>query len=397
MKKQVVFFCILMTLVGLVSCKKFLSKDFGANHSVLSSPVLPDVPFDYEGKHLVNNDMATLGRVLFFDNNLSTNNSVSCGSCHLQELAFASNQRFDKGFDGRELSRNTPSIQALRGFNHFDQKMRPTMSNQAKGLFFWDGRQDNLVDMVLNPVLNHREMNMPDFETLEKKLAETSYYPALFKAAFGESTIEKEKIAFALVCFIQCLDPKPGNNKLEENSVSNSGGPEPLTFSGNIGFVDTVGFTEEEKYGRFLFHTQYNCANCHDPSKSGSYGGTMAGNPLMFNIGLDAVYADKGLGALSKRASDEGVFKVPTLLNIALTAPYMHDGRFNTLEEVIDHYSHNIQASPALSTEFMAPGGGAKKLNISIAQKKALVAFLKKLTTPDFISNPMYSNPFVAQ
>jgi cytochrome c peroxidase len=388
MKKQTVFLAILGFVLGLVSCKKFLSKEFANQNSILATPILPDVPFDYEGKHAVNNEMATLGRVLFFDNKLSVNNAVSCGSCHLQELAFASNKRFDKGFDGQELKRNTPSIQGLKGFHNFNKDMKPSMSNQLKGLFFWDGRQDNLVDMVLNPVLNHKEMNIPDFETLEKKLAAIDYYPPLFEKAYGNSKINRQGIAMALVSFIHCLDPKPNTSDPLSSNIDNF-----LPFAN----IDTVGFTAEEKYGRFLFHTQYNCATCHDPSHTGGYGGEVSGRPLMFNIGLDAVYTDQGLGAVSGRESDKGVFKVPTLLNIALTAPYMHDGRFQTLDEVLDHYSHNIQANPQLSSEFVATGGGAKKLNISLAQKKALIAFLNKLTTPDFISNPMYANPFISK
>lgn len=391
MKKLLFSILLVSAVVGLVSCKKFLSGELKAKQTFLSAPILPDVPFDYEGKHEVNNQMATLGRVLFYDNALSVNNAVSCGSCHKQELAFASPERFDKGFDGQLLKRNTPSIQGLKGFNGpFGEKI-PTEKNQVKGLFFWDGRQNNLADMVLNPVLNHREMNMPDFESLVKKLSSIDYYPPLFEKAFGSKEIDKTKIAFALESFIQCLDPKPNNPNSLENSQSG-------LISPGFANMDTAGFTEMEKYGRFLFHTQYNCAGCHDPSHTGGYGATSPfGVPLMFNIGLDANYADRGLGAISGRSSDNGVFKVPTLLNIALTAPYMHDGRFKTLEEVIDHYSHNIQANPQLSPDFVAVGGGAKQLNISTSQKQALVAFLNKLTTPDFISHPMYSNPFVAQ
>jgi cytochrome c peroxidase len=306
-------------------------------------------------------------------------------------LAFSSPERFDRGFDGQLLSRNTPSIQGLVGFvSSFSSIIEPSFDNQAKTLLFWDGRQNNLADMVLNPILNHKEMNLPDFETLEKKLSSLTYYPELFRKAYGEEKISKEKIALALECFIQCLDPRPMLN-------NNFTGSSSLTFH-NFNQTDTVGFTEQEKYGRFLFHTKYNCATCHDPGGNGSYGTsglTFNANP-MFNIGLDANYADPGLAGITKRNSDRGVFKVPTLQNIALTAPYMHDGRFKTLGEVLDHYSENIQPHPQLSGQFINADGTVKQLNITTAQKQALIAFLNKLTTPDFISNPMYADPFLA-
>lgn len=391
MKKSSFFLLLVLLVAGLASCKKFLSGELKSKETFLSSPILPDTPFDYEGKHVVDNELATLGRVLFYDKALSVNDAVSCGSCHKQDLAFASPERFDKGFDGQLLKRNTPSIQGLKGFGTHSMSMKPDENNQIKGLLFWDGRQNNLANMVLNPVLNHREMSIPDFETLVKKLSAIDYYPPLFEKAFGTKEIDKTKIAYALESFIQCLDPNPA-------VVQNMDGFATTPFPPVINKIDTAGFTELEKYGRFLFHTQYNCATCHDPSHSGSYGaGSLSGVPLMFNIGLDANYNDKGLGAVTNRAADNGVFKVPTLMNIALTAPYMHDGRFKTLSEVLDHYSHNIQANPQLSAEFVAIGGGAKQLNISASQKEALIAFLHKLTTPDFISHPMYSNPFVAR
>lgn len=380
--------------LGLSFCSKPMIQKEAERHD---SPNLPTESYDYFTKHGVDNHLVTLGRVLFYDRNLSLNNSVSCGSCHKQEFAFADNVRFNKGFNGIELNRNSPSIQGIRGFNTFGRfefingvstfvpgRNKPDRDNQTEVLLFWDGRQSNVADMVLNPVLNHKEMNIPDFESLVAKLSAIPYYPELFRKAYGDEQINKERIAFAMQGFMACL-----------NTDANE-------FSGNFedpignGTPNTVGLTELEATGRMLFHSKYNCAQCHDPSHGGGY--NTASNPMftrMFNIGLDEQPKDLGLGAVTGKAGDMGLFKVPTLMNISLTAPYMHDGRFSNLGEVIDHYSHNIKASNTLSPLFKNPDGSLKKLNIQPAEKLALIAFLNTLKNPDFLSNPMYSDPFV--
>ena len=130
----------------------------------LTEPALPETPYNYAKKHGVNSQLATLGRVLFFDKKLSQNNTTSCGSCHKQEFAFADNVQFNRGFDGQFLNRNSTSIQGLFGFKtpivDTVNGLFPTKDNQEELLLFWDGRQRNMADMVLNPVLNHKEMNM---------------------------------------------------------------------------------------------------------------------------------------------------------------------------------------------------------------------------------------------
>lgn len=346
-------------------------------------PVLPVTSYEYFEKHGVNSNLATLGRVLFYDQQLSTNNAVSCGSCHKQEFAFANNLRFDKGFNGIELKRNSPSIQGIMGFssNTFSNNNgMPTSSNQQKVLLFWDGRQNNVADMVLNPVLNHNEMNIPDFNTLVSKLGGLSYYLPLFQKAFGDQTITKERIAFALEGFVSCLNT--------ENSQGNFNGGDSLNNLNDL-----------EAQGKFLFHNKYNCAKCHDRSNSilgfeaGNYGG--GDDPSeMFNIGLDEVYADNGLGNITGKPGDQGLFKVPTLQNISVTAPYMHDGRFANLGEVLDHYSHGIKNNANLSSKFLNLDGTPANLNITPVEKMAIIAFLNTLKDEDFLTNPMYSDPF---
>jgi cytochrome c peroxidase len=382
---------IVFTLsVTVVSCNK--GKTPGPEPAPLEEPALPATAYEYNDKHGVGNDLATLGRVLFYDRKMSVNNSVACGSCHKQQFAFADNVRVNKGFNGQELTRNSPSIQGIRGAfgNGFQVMADPMTQNPSqsaqqdsrfKELLFWDGRQNSLVDMVLNPVLNHREMNIPDFPTLVGKLRELSYYPDLFQKAFGSPEITKEKIARALEGFIACLNTDNSMNPNLFNNTLNPDGSSKLT-----------GIAEQ---GRLLFHNKYNCAKCHDQSASGSGTYGPATSPTqMFNIGLDEVYTDNGLGAITRKEGDRGVFKVPTLKNISVTAPYMHDGRFANLGQVIDHYSHEIKPNKNLSSQFIAFDGTPKKLNINASEKAALIAFLNTLKDEDFLTSPMYADPF---
>lgn len=387
--------CLFTLCIYFVSCKKPAFDTPPVDPQ--GDPVLPATQYDYASKHNVNSSYATLGRVLFYDKKLSVNDGVACASCHQQQFAFANNTRFDRGFDGKFLGRNSPSIQGFRGFGNFSAgDITPSQNNQAKVLLFWDGRQSNLSDMVMNPVLNHKEMNMPDFESLVQKLNSTPYYRQLFSNAFGDETISQERIALALEAFVCCLNTK--------------------TVSASNPIVNTIPTLSEvvtlEDMGKFLFHTKYNCAQCHDQRTQNAMppGSTPVTEPqpystppapepgkpsnAMFNIGLDQISIDKGLGNLTGAAGDVGLFKVPTLQNIAFTAPYMHDGRFATLDEVLEHYSHNIKPNANLSPKFKDFDGSAKQLNILPAEKNAIIAFLKTLKDDDFLTSPMYSDPF---
>ena len=192
MKTKLITITSVLSLVSLsvyfVSCKKTVIEK---PQEEQGEPVLPAFPYDYASKHDVNSYYATLGRVLFYDRKLSINDGAACGSCHKQEFAFANDTRFDRGFDGQFLNRNSPSIQGFKGFSTSTSFNTPTANNQKKVLLFWDGRQSNLSDMVLNPVLNHKEMNMPSFEALTEKLQSVPYYKKLFIDAFGEPQITK--------------------------------------------------------------------------------------------------------------------------------------------------------------------------------------------------------------
>jgi len=359
--------------VVVTSCKK---KIIQTNTATSAEPILPSTPYDYQSKTGVNNDVATLGRVLFYDTRLSVNNSTSCGSCHKQTLAFSDNTEFSQGFDGRKTRRNTLPIQNINGsimtFNGI-----PSINSQNTVNLFWDGRASNLAKMTLMPVANHVEMHMDDLTQLCSKLNATNFYPNLFEKAFGNKNVTSENIALALTGFIQTLQ---SNNSKFDMSI-------PRFTNGQN--VTPTPLNAIEQQGLIAFTSTYNCNQCHHISTNGYSDGSTD----FVNIGLDMNYTDNGVGELTKKISDNGKFKIPNLRNVALTAPYMHDGRFNTLDEVIEHYSHNIQLHPNLSESLTVVNGSAQK-NISDADKKAIIAFLNTLTDYDFITNPKYSNPF---
>lgn len=310
------------------------------------------------------NKAATLGRVLFYDTRLSVNNAVSCGSCHKQAVGFADDARFSRGFEGRLTDRNSPGFNAL----------------SPSGFLFWDGREQQLSNLMMRPITNHVEMGIEDMDALRVKLTNTAYYRNLFTQTFGDELVSTERIATALTLFVFSVG-------INENSM-------PVITGGD------ENLTAEELQGKVLFDTKYNCGSCHLGGGNTGYGGGGM-NGRMEDIGLDATYTDKGRGAITGRQTDMGKFKVPNLTNVALTAPYMHDGRYNTLEEVIDHYSTGINTSPNLSAVLrqnqMDSTSPAMKMNITAVEKRAIIAFLKTLNDNKTNTDPKFSNPFKAQ
>ena len=290
---------------------------------------------------------ATLGRVLFYDTKMSKNNAVSCGSCHHQAIAFSDVGAVSTGFEGLKTTRNSMPISNLRFSKNF----------------FWDTGVTSLEQQVLEPVKNHIEMGMEDLDFLVEKLNRTDYYPALFEKAYGSTEITSEKVSKSLAQFLRAMVSY--ESKFDKGMETN--------FSN---------FSELEKMGMDLFndHERTSCADCHRPNLN--FGPQWRDNA---NIGLDLVYEDEGAG--------NGRFKIPSLRNVALTAPYMHDGRYNTLEEVIDHYSDNIQNHPDLDWTLRG-GGGAKRMDLNPLEKRAMIAFLKTLTDESYTEDPKYSNPF---
>lgn len=314
----------------------------------------------------ITNPGATLGRVLFYDPQLSLNNSISCASCHKQELAFSDGVASSQGFAGKKTPRNSMAI-LNAGFNNN---------------LFWDSRESSVKGLVTRPIQNHIEMGIEDMRRLEIKLANVDFYPDLFQAAFGSRAITEERIADALAQFVSAITTT--NSKFDQESKNNF-----------------AGFTTLEMMGSDLFFTpRTNCSRCHAApnfaapdfvgGEYGSTGGSFGGNGEDLkggaNNGLEVRYSDPGIG------NDK--FRIPSLRNIALTAPYMHDGRFRTLEDVVEHYSNGMQANQNLDHNLRNADGSPLRPNLNALEKKAMVAFLHTLTDETLLTDPKYSDPF---
>lgn len=332
---------------------------------------LPSTPDTYiTGSHI-----PTLGRVLFYDRKLSLNNSVACASCHKQNLAFADNVAFSEGFERKLTTRNSMPIQNISSTFHSDSLVviDPIFPGFLPTQLFWDGREHDLKTMVMKPIVNHVEMGFTDLGELEQKLARVDYYVPLFEKAFGDPVVTEERIALAISSFVQSITS-------QETKFNNA-------------LTGTTQLSALEKTGRELFTSTYDCNSCHQIESPHGY--IMAGT--FANIGLDRIYQDNGLGEVTKNSSDNGKFKIPSLRNVALTAPYMHDGRFKTLDEVMEHYSHGIEDHPNLDPRLKTVTGDARVMEIPASDKTAIIAFLHTLTDHTMITDRKFSDPFKVQ
>ena len=317
---------------------------------------------------------ATLGRVLFYDVNLSVNNTISCSSCHQQSRAFSDPEQFSTGFDGGKTRRNSMSLANVKFYEN--------------GHFGWDEKASTLEEFVLFPIKDHVEMGM-ELPALEAKLQALDYYPILFRYAFGDTMVTADHTAKALAQFVRSI--YSFGSKFDEG-IALEGYPQA-----DDGMPMLRNFTEQEKLGQDLFYngrSETTCKYCHETAVFSIEDAR--------NNGLSVNYADNGKGDVTGNPSHNAVFKIPSLRNVGLTAPYMHDGRFKTLEEVVDHYSDNIQPHtslhPRLSVENNDDGRlglPPVRLNLSQVEKDALVAFLHTLTDPGLATEPKYSDPFI--
>jgi cytochrome c peroxidase len=294
----------------------------------------------------------TLGKKLFFDPILSGDNSQSCSSCHNPVNSFTDNSQFSAGVDGVLGNRNAMPLINL-AFNYDD-------------FFAWDGSEFGLESQALEPVENPIEMHNT-WEQAVQNLQATSDYPELFQRAFGNNTITKELVTKAIAQFERTLIS--GNSKFDRYLLGN----------------ETLTDQELNGFNVFMDETKGDCFHCH-----GSNNNPLWTDNKFHNNGLDAIFSDLGLGSVTGDPSDNGKFKSPTIRNLAFTAPYMHDGRFNTLDEVINHYSEGLQNSPTIDPlmKKVAEGG----VQITIEEKADLKAFLLTLSDSDFINNIAFQN-----
>ena len=305
----------------------------------------------------LSDDGATLGRVLFYDRRLSANNTTSCASCHVQAHAFADPKPVSKGFHGALTDRRAMPLVNVRYY----QRAR----------FFWDERAGNLEEMVLLPIQSRIEMGQ-DLTQVVDTLARDGTYPPLFTRAFGDRQMTDQRIGKALAQFVRSMvsyQSRYDEGRARTNSPQD----------------DFDNFTRQENRGKALFAR--NCGTCH--MKDGNEHFFV---PTPANTGLrgNEPSADGGVGDVTLKPADLGSFKSPSLRNVEVTAPYGHDGRFATLDALIDHYSDNSILDPNLG--YMIP---VAPLKFTTSEKAALIAFLKTLTDRSFLTDPRFSNPFV--
>jgi cytochrome c peroxidase len=310
---------------------------------------------------------ATLGRVLFYDVNLSSNRTVSCASCHKQNAGFADPSVLSVGFAGGTTRRHSMTLINARYYQ--------------RGRAFWDERAATIETQVLQPFQDATEMGLT-LTSLLQRINEQSYYPALFANAFGDNTVTSDRVSKALAQFIRSIVSYSSKYDVGRAQVAAPGANFP-------------NFTAAENAGKQLFLLPIPngggaCFGCHTTESFNS------SNPGPQNNGLDLTSTtDFGAGeTFPNFPLFSGRFKTSSLRNIELTAPYMHDGRFQTLEQVVEHYNSGIKAHPTLSAALTDAGGNPIRLNFTATQKSNLVAFLKTLTDNSVATEAKWSDPF---
>lgn len=321
------------------------------------TPLPLEVPLVFEERILppilpVNNPQTAegvaLGKKLFFDPILSADGSQSCATCHSTQNAFTDNTRFSDGINGSLGNRNSMPLFNLAW--NYDER------------FFWDGAANSLEEQAFEPVTNPNEMGNT-WSAAVAALQQDMEYPQLFLRAFNEEGIDSVKVVKALAQFERTL------------------------ISANSRFdrflMGELELTEQEQNGLdvFLTETKGDCFHCH-----GNPNNPLWTDNLFHNNGLDVSFTDLGLGAVTGDPNDNGKFKSPSLRNLAFTAPYMHDGRFATLDEVINHYSEGLKNSATIDPlmKKVAQGG----VQLSQKDKDDLKAFLLSLSDESFITSP---------
>jgi cytochrome c peroxidase len=337
------YFFLVWHCLGLPKVSRFQGpKLFEYDYSV---PAASQRIVGVNGKKF-NADIVSLGRVLFYDDLLSVNGREACGSCHIQGKGFGDGLALSEGFMNEETERHNLALSNVG----------------AQNAFFWDGRATELSKQVLMPIQNHIEMGIANLDELVLKVEGQQYYSDLFLKAYGDQLVTEERIAVALRDFAQSL---ASYNTKYDKVVRKE-----------------VAFNASESRGLELFNSTYKCQSCHGGDNfNSSWGGTD-----FSNIGLDI--RDKDIG-------NQGAFKVPSLRNVAVTAPYMHDGRFTTLDEVLDHYSSGIKNNARLDWRLRDVNTSmAAKLAITPMDRIDLIAFLNTLTDDELNTHSKFSDPF---
>lgn len=331
-----IFLCVFI----LVSCKKE-TEVVPINNWGFRKPSYFPAPHYTPIDNQISRLRFELGRDLFYDTILSLDNSISCASCHSQTHAFADhNSAFSLGVNGTVGVRNSPSLSNLAWYPSF----------------MWDGGVNHIETFSTAPITNPLEMH-ETIANVVAKLNANVVYRQKFQKAYGITEITDQRMLHALTQYMVMLISDDAKYDRYRRG--------------------TYTFTADEKAGYDLFKSK--CASCHT-------------EPLFTdfsyrNNGIDATFSDLGRGLITLDAADNGKFKVPSLRNVQLTYPYMHDGRFYTLAQVLDHYASGVQSSSTLDP--MLTNG----IPLSEPEKLQLIAFLKTLTDYTFMANPELSEP----
>ncbi len=356
--KYILISALFLVFAVIIACKKDNVVYEPTPYELQIPSHFPDMPIPADNPMTV--EGVELGRKLFYEKKLSGDNSMSCGACHAPEAAFADSNQFSEGIDGQLGNRNAMALINL-GWDSF---------------FFWDGRAKTLEEQVLEPVENPIEMH-EDWSNAINEIKQDVEYRNMFYRAFGDEPIDKYTAAKAMAQFLRTMIS--GNSNFDiiykrQNGLPTT--PEEDAIYQTLG--DAIG-----GYDLFQSLNGADCFHCHN--------GPLMRVEKFSNNGLDATFTDLGRAEVTGDMNDAGKFKVPTLRNIALTGPYMHDGRFQTLDEVLDHYSHNIQMSPTIDPliEFASQGG----VQLDQFEKNLVKAFLESMTDETFINNPDFQEP----
>jgi len=359
---------VMSALIFVVSCKK-------SNDPPTSKPIPPvegPTPYAWEdplffqqmvipGDNPLTVEGIKLGRMLFYDVRLSGDDTQACADCHLQENAFGDPNQFSTGIDGIEGNRQGMTLENL-GYQ-FD--------------YFWDSRSETLEEQIIQPVINPIEMNAQWSDVMEKIKDDVDYMD-LFKIIYSTSDIDSTHVAKVMAQFLRTVVSSESKyDKWRKGEYF---------------------FTPEEAHGFDLFQKEggdpelgqggewgADCFHCHPLA------GMQFSDYLLHNNGLDSVFTDLGRGEVTGDPNDFGRFKTPSLRNVEVSAPYMHDGRFETLAEVVEHYNSGGHASPTIDPFMKYTQGG---LQLSEQDKLDLIAFLKTMTDISFLTDTSYSSPF---
>lgn len=333
------FLIALASLTMLVSCRK-TGKTEPVKWGLKVPAHFPEPVYKFENNQQFQARFE-LGRDLFYDPILSLDNTISCASCHSQTHAFADhNGAFSSGVGGTLGTRNSPSISNLAWYPSF----------------MWDGGVNHIEVFSIAPITNPLEMKETIANVLVKLNAQESYRKK-FRKAYNATTITDQKLFQALSQYMAMIvSANSKYDKFREGKTSLSAG---------------------EQEGLALF--QAKCASCHTEPLFTDF--------TFRNNGLDATFTDLGRGHITQNPNDNGKFKVPSLRNVELTYPYMHDGRFFTLSQVMDHYSSGIQDSPTRDASL------ADGIPMTASEKQKIILFLKTLTDYALMADPLLAEP----